>query len=87
MIDMNALLYQLRAAGGDPNTVNQLLEALRANGTLNASLSPQTQANIERAAAAVQAGDYESAKAAAAQLMSTPDGAALTSTLLGMLGQ
>lgn len=87
MIDFNALLGQLQAAGADPNTVNQILTSLRGNTALNEQLSPDTRANIERAAQAMQSGDYSTAKAAASQLMGTPEGALLTSTILQMLGQ
>ena len=88
MIDMNALIAQLQAAGGSPETVDQLMAALNSSGTLSGGqLSRETRARIERAAAAMQAGDYNSAKAAAAQLMNTPDGAQLASPVLHMLGQ
>ncbi len=87
MINMNALITQLQAAGGSAETVDQLMASLASSGALNGQLSPETRAGIERAAAAMQAGDYHSAKAAAAQLMNTPDGAQLTSTVLSMLGQ
>lgn len=87
MIDMNALMAQLRAAGGNPETVDRLVRTLNNNGALSSQLSRETRASIERAAAAMQAGDYNTARAAAAQLMNTPDGAQLTNTLLGMLGQ
>ena len=87
MIDMNALMAQLRAAGGNPETVDQLMQTLNNTGALSNQLSRETRANIERAAAAMQAGDYNTAKNAAAQLMNTPDGAQLTNIMLGMLRQ
>lgn len=87
MIDMNALMAQFRAAGGSPETVDQLMQTLNNSGALSSQLSRETRASIERAAAAMQAGDYNAARAAAAQLMNTPDGAQLTNTLLGMLGK
>lgn len=87
MIDINALIAQLRAAGGSPETVNQLMQSLDRSGALSGQLSQMTRMNIERAAAAMQSGDYDTARAAAAQLMNTPDGAQLTNTVLRMLGQ
>lgn len=87
MIDMNALIAQLQAAGGSTDALNHLTASLRSDPALAGQLSAQTRSEIERAAAAMQAGDYNTAKAAAAQLMGTPDGAKLTQAVLSMLGQ
>ena len=88
MIDMNALIAQLQAAGGSPEAIDQLVTALNnSGGTLAGHLTRETRAKIERAAAAMQAGDYAAAQAAAAQLMNTPDGAQLTNNILNMLGR
>lgn len=87
MIDMNALIAQLQAAGGSTEAIDQLMASLRSDPALTSQLSASSRSEIERAAAAMQAGDYNAAKAAAAQLMSTPEGAQLTKTVLSMLGQ
>ncbi len=88
MIDMNALIAQLQAAGGSPEAIDQLVTTLNnSGGTLAGHLTRETRAKIERAAAAMQAGDYAAAQAAAAQLMNTPDGAQLTNNVLNMLGR
>lgn len=87
MIDMNALVAQLRAAGGSTESIDQLMATLRSDPSLSGQISAETRSEIERAAAAMQAGDYNAAKTAAAQLMNTPDGARLTQTVLSMLGQ
>lgn len=87
MIDMNALIARLQAAGASPEAIQQLMASVESNPASSARLTPETRSSIERAAAAMQAGDFEAAKAAAARLMETPDGANLTNTILGMIGK
>ncbi len=87
MIDMNALIARLQASGASKESVDSLMASLRSDPSLHGQLSAETRGGIERAAAAMQAGDYNAARAAAAQLMNTPDGEKLTKTVLRMLGQ
>lgn len=91
MIDANELMRRLKRQGGDAQmqaALERLQTMLQNNDTsMHKNIDSATAARIERAAHAAQAGDQKAAQAAIAEIVATPEGAALAAQLRRMLGQ
>ena len=82
MIDANELMRKLMAQGGGQEAISRLQRALQAGAgqDIAKNIDAATASRIERAAQAAQAGDI-------AEIMSTPEGAALAAGLKRILGK
>ncbi|MBS5704523.1 MAG: hypothetical protein KHW93_11930 [Butyricicoccus pullicaecorum] len=89
MIDANELMRKLMAQGGGQEAISRLQRALQAGAgqDIAKNIDAATASRIERAAQAAQAGDKRAAQAAIAEIMSTPEGAALAAGLKRILGK